>query len=68
MNDNETYEYVWGKNGERVLGLRKSRISIIAAINQNKLKAPFVFEGYCNKEVFETYVEKVLKPTLKKNK
>lgn len=29
------------------------------------LQAPFVFKGSCNREVFETYVEKVLIPTLR---
>ena len=35
-------------------------MSIISALNKKELKAPFVFEGTCNRAVFETYVEKVL--------
>jgi hypothetical protein len=34
-------------------------------LHQNKLKAPFVFEGSCNRSVFVTYLKKVLAPELK---
>lgn len=68
IDDNETYAYGWGFKGERVYGMRASkrdkRISIISTLNQTELKAPFVFEGYCNHAVFETYIEKVLLPVL----
>jgi transposase len=64
INDNETYDYAWGPIGPRIYdekkAERKNRLSIIGALNQGKIKAPFVFEGSCNREVFETYVEKVL--------
>ena len=39
---------------------RNRRLSIISALSQNKLITPFVFEGSCNRQVFEAYVEKVL--------
>lgn len=42
------------------------RISIISVLNQNKLIAPFVFEGMCSRDIFEIYVEKVLVPSLKR--
>ena len=43
---------------------RNKRISILAALNQKSIIAPFVFEGYCNSKLFETYIEKVLVPEL----
>ena len=38
---------------------------MIAALKQNILHSPFVFEGYTNKDVFVLYLEKVLVPNLK---
>ena len=70
INDNETNPHAWGKKGMRIYGVknaeRKRRLSIIASLNENYLQAPFVFEGSCDRQVFETYLEKVLVPTLKK--
>ena len=69
IDDNEVYEYAWGKKGERIYGLRhshrKKRLSIISSLNCRKLKAPFVFEGSCTKKLFEMYVEQILLPTLR---
>jgi len=48
------------KNGDR-----HKRLSIVAALSQKVIKAPFVFEGSCTRKVFEIYVEKVLVPELK---
>ena len=39
-------------------------MSIASALHCGKLCAPFIFEGSCNRDVFETYVEKVLVPIL----
>lgn len=68
VNDNEVYCYAWGKKGSRIYGMknghRQKRISLVAALNQKSIKAPFVFEGVCTREVFEMYVEKVLVPEL----
>lgn len=68
IDDNETYSYGWGPKGQRIIHMKRSnrhrRISIISALNQTLLQAPFVFEGYCNREVFEIYLEKILAPTL----
>jgi len=70
MNDNETIDYGWSKKGKRLPGqkahLRTKRISIISVLNQNKLIAPFVFEGMCSRDIFEIYIEKVLAPSLKR--
>jgi transposase len=69
IDDNETYPYAWGTYGQRIYGIKKAnrtkRLSIISALNDNNLQAPFVFEGYCNKDVIQLYIEKVLAPTLK---
>jgi transposase len=69
IDNNETYDYAWGIKGQRIhekkQAERNQRISIIAALNTNLLIAPFVFEGSCNRSVFETYLEKVLIPQLK---
>jgi transposase len=69
IDDNETYPYAWGAYGQRVYGIKKAnrakRLSIISALNENNLQAPFVFEGYCNRDVIHLYIEQVLVPTLK---
>ena len=59
----------WAPRGERCHAQkkaeRKTRYNITAALNQNILFAPFLFEGYSNAMVYSTYVEQVLIPTLK---
>lgn len=45
---------------------KKTRLSIISALNQNTLQATFFFDGHCDRDVFEIYIERVLLPTLKK--
>jgi transposase len=59
----------WAPRGERCHAQkkaeRKTRYNITAALNQNLLFAPFLFEGYSNKIVYETYVERVLVPALR---
>lgn len=69
IDDNEVYSYGWGPKGTRVYGMkngdRQKRLSIVAALNQKVIKAPLVFEGSCNRKVFEVYVEKVLIAELK---
>lgn len=47
---------------------KNTRISMISALSQLKLIAPFVFEGSCTRSVFETYVEEVLVPLLNPGK
>ena len=37
----------------------------MSALNGNALQAPFVFEGYCNRDVFQLYIDRVLIPTLR---
>jgi transposase len=59
----------WSACGERIYALKPStrtqRISIIAALNQNTLHSPFLFEGYTNKDLFVMYLETVLISNLK---
>lgn len=70
VDDNETNSYAWGPKGERIYAEKNAertrRLSIISSLNNNTLKAPFVFEGTCDRGVFETYLERVLVPSLKK--
>ena len=69
IDDNEFYAYGWAPKGKRLYaekpGFKKKRISIIGALNEEKIKAPCPFEGYCNSEVFEAYIENLLVPTLR---
>lgn len=69
IDDNEAREYAWGPKGQRIFDVknaeRSKRLSIMSALNQGQLKAPFVFEGTCDRSIFEVYLEKVLVPTLK---
>jgi transposase len=69
IDDNEEYMYGHAPKGERLHAMkntdRNKRLSIISALHNKQLIAPFVFEGYCNSEVFETYLQEVLVPELK---
>lgn len=59
----------WAARGERChaekKAERKTRYNITAAFNLNLLFAPFIFEGYSNAIVYETYIERVLIPVLR---
>ena len=69
IDDNEIKVTGWAPRGKRFhdqkKGVRKTRYNITAALNLNLLFAPFLFEGYSNAIVYETYVERVLAPALK---
>lgn len=69
IDDNETYDYAWAPKGQRIYALkngeRSNRLNIIGSLNQNCVLAPFVFEGPCNRDIFETYLSKVLLPNLR---
>ncbi len=43
----------------------KSRISMIAGLCDKNIIAPVIFEGNCNKDVFEAYLENMLIKELK---
>lgn len=68
IDNNEVYVYGWSEVGTRLYALKPGnatqRLSIISALNQNQIIAPLVFEGYTNTEVFITYLQKVLVPSL----
>lgn len=69
IDDNEVVATGWAPRGERCHAQkkaeRKTRYNITAALNRNLLFAPFLFEGYSNAAVYETYIEHVLAPALK---
>lgn len=69
IDDNEVPLTGWAPRGKRCnatkKAFRKTRYNITAALNVNRLFAPFVFEGYSNAAVYETYVQYVLAPSLK---
>ena len=54
----------WGKIGELLLGKKSGkhyqRTNIIAGLISNKSIAPFVFNGPCNTELFNYWVEQFL--------
>lgn len=68
INDTDDYGYGWCYRGERFYatrkGSRKQRISFISAWYQNELIAPMTYEGYCNRQVFEAWLEQELLPQL----
>jgi len=70
MNDNDFYPYAYCQVGKRHYesqpGHYKKRISMIGGLCVDSFKAPFMFEGHCNAEVFETYLEKILLPAIEK--
>ncbi len=70
IDDTEDYPYGYCQKGKRFYALKRgsrtNRVSMIAALNNKKLCAPMTFEGYCNADVFESWVEQSLLPTLQK--
>ncbi len=68
IDDNEVCLLGWAPRGERCNSkkhaFRNTRYNITAALSKGKLIAPFLFEGYSNKAVYETYIEHVLIPVL----
>lgn len=69
IDDNEVSTAGWAPRGERCHAIKKAerkvRYNITAALNQNQLFAPFLFEGYSTAHTFATYVEQVLVPALR---
>ena len=69
IDDNEVKRTGWSPRGRRCNAIKKAeritRFNITAALNMNLLFAPFLFEGYSNKAIYETYVEHVLVPALR---
>lgn len=69
MDEREDYGYGYSPQGERFYdlksGRRMGRVNMIAALCAKQLLAPFTIEGACNRQVFETWLETCLIPTLK---
>ena len=59
----------WGKRGDRVKAKAPfghwNTMTFLAALRHDRIDAPWVFDGPINAEVFRTYVEQVLVPTLR---
>lgn len=59
----------WAPKGDRLPGAAPfghwNTSTFIAALRHDRIDAPWVFDGPVNGEIFRTYVEKVLAPTLK---
>jgi transposase len=59
----------WALKGQKVYGevsgRKYERQSFIAGKTGSKVIAPFCFQGTCNTQVFNTWIEKVLLPTLR---
>ncbi|MFK7872086.1 MAG: transposase, partial [Oligoflexales bacterium] len=72
VKHNETCQYGWGHKSSRLYGLKEgsqyNAVNIIGSLNsKGELIAPFVFEGTCDAEVFNTYIKFVLSPYLNEN-
>lgn len=69
IEDNACRDHGWSTKGQRCYGEKiyqhKSRVSMIAGLCDKEIIAPIIFEGNCNKDVFETYVEAILIKELK---
>lgn len=59
----------WGPKGERLPGAAPfghwNTSTFIAALRHDRIDAPWVFDGPVNGDIFRTYVERVLAPTLR---
>ena len=59
----------WGRRGDRVKATAPfghwNTMTFLAALRHDRIDAPWVFDGPVNAEIFRTYVEKVLAPTLR---
>lgn len=68
MDQRDAYGYGYSPQGERLhawkSGNRGTRVNMIAAYCNHELFAPFTIEGACNRDVFETWLETCLLPTL----
>lgn len=72
INGNESYPYGWSIKGDRAWskksGNRQTRLNFMGALKGKKFTAPFVFKGYCDSKLFETYLERCLIPELSPGK
>ena len=68
IDNREDYAYGYCEVGQRFYALkegkRTQRVSWIAALCQENLIAPLTFEGSCNRDLFEMWLEQCLLPQL----
>ena len=68
IDNREDSGYGWNEKGKRFYALKEGkrsvRVSIIAALQQKHLVAPLTFEGSCNRQVLEQWIEEMLIPCL----
>jgi len=66
IDNRQEYPYGYCPIGERFealkSGKRTDRVSWIAALKQGQLFAPMTFEGACNRDLFEMWLEEALLP------
>lgn len=69
IDNRDDYGYGWNEKGERFYdfksGKRSLRVSIISGLCLGELVAPLTFEGSCNRQVFEQWLQVMLIPALK---
>jgi transposase len=68
FDNRDDYPYGYSPKGERCYALksgqRKERVSWVAALREGKVFAPLTFEGSCNRDLFEAWLEQSLIPQL----
>ena len=69
--DNRLYrEYARAPRGQKIYaeipGKKRERVSIIGALMNGMFIAPFTFQGECNADLFNVWLEQELLPTLSK--
>ena len=69
IDNREEYPYAYNEKGQRFhalkSGKRTERVSWIAALQQGKLFSPMIYQGGCNRDLFEMWLEQGLLPQLK---
>jgi len=65
----EGRSYAWSPAGQKVYGeisgIRRQRTSLIGGYLDRKLIAPLLFQGTCNTQVFNAWLQETLLPVLK---
>ena len=69
--DNRLFrEYARAPRGQKITadipGKKRERVSIIGGLFNKAFIAPFTFQGGCNRDVFNTWLEEILLPVLPK--
>lgn len=69
VDHNLIQDKCWSEKGQQIIGERsgsaRGRTSIIAALNNGKIKAPMTFRGTADTELFTCWLEQFLVPELK---